>query len=214
MGKSVSAVDSLQGLNCARRWSIWGDRRPEGACAHLSRVHRLPPNPTVAQILVDLELDANRVEVVAEAARPSCCGCCGAEGTLRRHGSYRRYAGNTLVYILRWLCRVCRRTTSTLPISLCSWVSHRFETVQRAVAAVGSGESYRRVARQLGQSVSWQQVRRWARRFTVVKGYLASLLGIGSGAVGDWLPLRRRLFAERLEVWHPFGFHRVAATGY
>jgi len=190
-------------------------------------------DPLVAQILVEWDLDAKQAaeregegELAVDVERPDRCAVCDALGALIGHGRYRRWADLVAVMIPRWLCKLCRRTTSALPMCLASHVGHKLATVEKAVAGRLRGLTYRQVVAAVGgERIDQRKVRRWTRRFRQrAAAYLESLPGMGgAGPILDrlaryagatrpgsvWVAVRRRIFRERGEVWYPFGFHRV-----
>ena len=66
--------------------------------------------------------------------RPVGCGHCGAVGRMVGHGSYRRKPKDQerawWIRVRRWLCQVCRRTTSCLPSFLLPWRHYRVGVIQ------------------------------------------------------------------------------------
>ena len=115
--------------------------------------------------------------------RPERCPLCGAVGSLRGHGYYPRkpkgLGRDVKLWIKRWRCKVCRRTTSCLPcfvlpfrhyvLVFIQWVLVTRYTLARSWAGVMSHCAG-------GEGLHVRTVRRWCKSFaTQASTWLAAV---------------------------------------
>lgn len=153
-----------------------------------------------------------------EECRPDYCPCCGASGrddrdrlTMQGHGGYRRQVlgqpgtrGGILVWIRRFLCRLCGHTQSILPAWLHPWRWYRGD---RIVEALFRSEIQEEPVQQLQQELTgvpvgrrekgWRTLTRW-RQDLLNKPSLFGWLGSrASEALGVGARLGRLLFGQQ-----------------
>ena len=99
-----------------------------------------------------------------------CCDDCGR--TLHKHGRYFRYVASKTqmiqIPIYRWLCPICRTTTSLLPDFLVPWARYTTWIREAAIVRKRKGCSWRDIAGNLVDpaiSVSTTTVKRWWTKY-------------------------------------------------
>jgi len=83
------------------------------------------------------EEEYDKQEQQRNCVRPEICPLCGGVGCLIGHGYYFRKSkggrGGGVIWIKRWLCKLCHRTTSVLPDFLFAFRHYVVETIQAAI---------------------------------------------------------------------------------
>ncbi len=105
--------------------------------------------------------------------RPDHCPQCAARRPLRGHGSYRRtlvdQGFDGLIRVRRYLCRVCKRTISLLPVFALPWWRFGVTVIARfLVARLLQGLTLLAAAGAAGQpTMPYQRGQVWIRRFRI-----------------------------------------------
>jgi hypothetical protein len=106
--------------------------------------------------------------------RPGMCPLCGGVDCLIGHGYYVRKPkgmdGRGVVWIKRWLCRLCRRTLSVLPDFLFAFRHYVVRVIQAVIEErIGCGKSWARVERVCarGGAPARRTMQRWCVSFAL-----------------------------------------------
>src|SRR5919109_1255491 len=104
--------------------------------------------------------------------RPAQCPKCGAQGSLKGHGYYPRkpkgLGANVRLWVKRWRCKECGRTTSCLPCFLLPYRQYLLAFIQLVlIARFATGRSWSQVLGQTagGESLHLRTIQRWCRSF-------------------------------------------------
>lgn len=183
----------------------------------------------VLELEVDVDPGAPGVHELGtvEQCRPDCCPWCGVSGrdesnrlTMQGHGGYLRQVlgqpggRGMLVWIRRFLCRLCKRTQSILPSWLHPWRWYRGD---RIVEAVFRSEIREEPVKQLQQEFTggpggrrekgWRTLTRWKQDLLNKPSLFGWLGSRASEALGVGARLGRLLFGRQpgsppaLEEW-------------
>jgi uncharacterized protein DUF6431 len=120
--------------------------------------------PDVAQYLRESKQTA--------CPRPAQCPKCGARASLKGHGYYPRkprgLGADFRLWVKRWRCKACGRTTSCLPCFLLPFRQYILVFIQWVLMArFAQGQSWSQVFQRTapGESLHLRTIQRWCRSF-------------------------------------------------
>lgn len=92
------------------------------------------------------------------------CSCCGGAGGFARHGVYRKYHYNQIIFILRVRCRCCGRTHALLPSFSLPGTSVGLKEVELFILRRAKGFSRASASAQLIERGMSESYRRYVER--------------------------------------------------
>lgn len=107
-----------------------------------------------------------------DSPRPEVCPLCGERGSLTGHGYYLRKAKDEqrayLIWVKRWLCKICHHTLSILPNFLFPYRHYLVRVIQPVVvAAYECGENWEQVSQSCAQqgTPELRTMQRWCKAY-------------------------------------------------